>query len=281
MKRLLQYPLPEGNPGELINNLAPSDPRKAGLLALRFFCTPIKGGGFTEKENKFLSDSEQRRYKVLDFEIQTYRWHGPGKRVLLAHGWDDNAARWRPVISMLKSEGFDIVAMDAPAHGKSGSEIANGVLYAESIRVISNSYLPEIVIGHSFGGLSVSSCCGKSEIQSIKKLILMAAPSKLSTSFDQFYKSQGLNQKAREAVSSTFEEVFGFEISYFTTADFVKKIPASGLIIQDEQDPIIPLEESKIVHQCWQGSELMITQNLGHSLQAPSVFRKIIDFCKD
>lgn len=280
MKRLLQYPLPRGNPGELVNTLAPSDPEKAGLLALRFFCVPIKGKNISEKESKFLLDSEHSRYKVLDFEIQAYRWRGSGKKVLLAHGWDDNAARWRPLISLLKSEGFDIMALDAPAHGKSGSEIANAVLYAESIGIVSRDYLPDIVIGHSFGGLSASYCFEKPEQFSVKKLILLAAPSRLSTTFDHFYKSQGFNQIAREAISSTFEEVFGFEISYFTTADFVKNISASGLIIQDEQDPIVPLEEAKIVHQCWQGSELVITQKLGHSLQSISVFRKILNFCK-
>jgi len=204
MKRLLQYPLPQGNPGEHVNTLALSDPEKAALLALRFFCVPIKGKNISEKESKFLLDSEHSRYKV-----------------------------------------------------------------------------PDIVIGHSFGGLSASYCFGKPEQFSVKKLILLAAPSRLSTTFDNFYNSQGFNQIARDAISSTFEEVFGFEILYFTTADFVKNISASGLIIHDEHDPIVPIEEVKIVHQYWQGSELVITQNLGHSLQAPSVFRKILKFCKD
>ena len=280
MKRLLQYPLPKDNPGEFINTLAPSDPRKAGLLALRLFCIPMKGKDFSEKENKFLLDSELNRYKVRDFEIQTYRWYGSGRKVLLAHGWDDNAARWRPVISLLKAEGFDIMALDAPAHGRSGSEIANAVLYGESIGVVSQDYLPDIVIGHSFGGLSASYYFGKPDSHAINKLILLAAPSKVSTSFEHFYQSQSLNQITRDAVSSTFEEIFGFEILDFTTADFVKRMSASGLIIQDEKDPIVPLSEARIVHQCWQKSELVITQNLGHSLQAPSVFRKILSFCK-
>ncbi|MEA1876841.1 MAG: alpha/beta hydrolase [Bacteroidota bacterium] len=281
MKRLLQYSLPQDNPGDLINTLAPSDPRKAGLLALRLFCIPLKGKFFSEKENKFLLDSELRRYKVRDFEIQAYRWHGSGKKVLLAHGWADNAARWRPLISLLKSEGFDIMAIDAPAHGRSGSEIANAVLYAESVGVVSKDFLPDIVIGHSFGGLSASFYYGKPESHTIKKLILLAAPSTVSTSFEHFYTSQNLDQIARDAVSSTFEEVFGYEISYFTTANFVKSMSASGLIIQDVKDPIVPFSEAKIVHQSWPGSELVITQNLGHSLQSSSVFRKILSFCKD
>ena len=281
MKRLLEYPLPQGNPGEEINALAASDPRQAGLVAIRLFCTPTNGIDFTVKEDKFLLNSDMKRYSVRDFEIQTYRWHGSGKKVLLAHGWDDNAARWRPVISLLKSEGFDVMAVDGPAHGRSSSEITNGILFAESLGVVSKDYLPDIAIGHSFGGLSSCYCFAKEDSHQIEKLILLAAPSRLSTSFEHFYQSQNLNQAARDAVASIFTEVFGFEISYFTTAYFVKQIPAKGLIIQDEQDPIVPLEESRIVNQSWPGSELLITQNLGHSLQAPSIFRKILSFCKD
>ncbi len=185
------------------------------------------------------------------------------------------------MISLLKGEGFDIMAVDAPAHGRSSSEIANGVIFAESLGVVSKDYLPDIAIGHSFGGLSTCYCFGKTDSHQIEKLILLAAPSRLSTSFEQFYQSQNLNEVAMDAVSSTFEEVFGIQISDFTTADFVKNISAKGLIVQDEQDPIVPLEESKIVNQCWPGSELLITQNLGHSLQAPSIFRKILSFCED
>ncbi len=279
MKSINLHSLPAEKPVEYINNLALSNPKLAGEMALQLFCTPSADRAYSKREEVILSESVMKRYKVQDFEVQTYRWPGEGKRVLLMHGWDDNSMRWRPIISLLKSEGFDILAIDAPAHGKSGNKIAHGILYAASSNVVAEDYKPDIVIAHSFGGLAASYNFGKTANQEIEKMILLAAPSELETSFKTFYKNYGISEVTQKAVAKVFADLFEFDINCFATSDFVKNISAQGLIIHDEMDSVVPLSEAYDIHRGWSESELMVTQNLGHSLQAPSIFHKILDFC--
>ncbi len=123
--KIKMHSLPAEGPVEYINNLALSNPKLAGEMAMQLFCTPVKGHEYSKREESLMASSELKRYMVTDFEVQTYRWAGEGKRVLLMHGWDDNSMRWRLVISLLKNEGFDILALDAPAHGKSVNNFAH------------------------------------------------------------------------------------------------------------------------------------------------------------
>ena len=273
------HSLPAEKPVEYINNLALSNPKLAGEMAMQLFCTPMAGHEYSKREELLMANSLMKRYTVKDFEVQTYRWVGEGKRVLLMHGWDDNSMRWRPLISLLKSEDFDVLALDAPAHGKSGNEFAHGILYAECLNKVAEDYKPDIIIAHSFGGLAASYNYGKLANQEIEKMILLAAPSELETSFNTFYKGFGISQETQKAVAEMFVCMFEFEINCFASSDFVKNVSAKGLVIHDELDPVVPISEAYDIHRNWSGSELLVTQNLGHSLHAPSVFHKIMEFC--
>ncbi len=147
------------------------------------------------------------------------------------------------------------------------------------MNIVAEDYNPDIIIAHSFGALAASYNYGKIANQEIEKMILLAAPSELETSFFTFYKNFGISELTQKAVAEVFISMFEFEINHFATSDFVKNIAAKGLVIHDEMDPIVPLSEAYDIHKAWSGSEILVTQNLGHSLQAPGIYRKILDFC--
>ena len=66
----------------------------------------------------------------------TYYWEGNNKTILLAHGWESNSFRWKNLITELQRYGYSIVALDAPAHGDSGSKMFNAILYSEFINML-------------------------------------------------------------------------------------------------------------------------------------------------
>lgn len=281
-KKITEHTLPPENSGEYINQLVKTNPQQAGEIALQLFCTPEHGRVFSSKEELILGKSEQKRFRVNDFEVQSYRWRGAGQKILLLHGWDSNVIRWRPLISLFTSADFDVMAIDAPAHGKSGSHIAHGPMYAKAIGVVSGDFHPDIVIGHSFGGLSSIFYFGQSNQNTpIQKLVLLGTPSKLSTSIVNFHKAKGLNILAQNAMEEVFYDTFNLDYHYFTVANFIKNIKAKGLIIHDENDEVTPFEEAIDNHEAWKFSELFSTKNLGHNLIAGSVFKKVLQFCTD
>ncbi len=119
--------------GFLINVIGLFSKKSAARLALYLFTTPRRGR-LTEKQYDFLGTSFREELTVNSIPVMTYRWLGKGKTILLAHGWESNAARWQYLIEPLRKLDYNIIALDAPAHGKSGSKRFNAVLYADFIK---------------------------------------------------------------------------------------------------------------------------------------------------
>ena len=264
--------------GQYMNLLSIIAPSKAGEIAFKVFCTPRKGRTFNKGQARIISQSEQERLPLHDFELQTYVWkkEEDKEKVLLVHGWDSNSSRWRPVISTLRSAGYTVIAFDAPAHGKSGNDIINGVLYAEALEKVAQRFQPDYVVGHSFGGLGAANYFANFDAVSIKRLILMATPSKLSRVLNDYYKLIGLKKRGQRAIDKYFKKEFGFDVDYFAIEEFAKKIKLSGLVIHDKQDETTPFEEGQAIHDNWEGSDFFIVEGVGHSLQNRDVYKRVL-----
>ena len=139
--------------GKYVNVVSYFSKSYATKLALFLFTKPRKGQ-ITRSQGEFLDTAFKEELKYVDYHIMTYRWLGNKPTVLLAHGWESNAARWQPIIQNLKPKGFNIVALDAPAHGNSGSGFFDAFLYSEFINVVAKRFHAEIIIGHSVGGMA-------------------------------------------------------------------------------------------------------------------------------
>ena len=262
--------------GSLLNLLALIWPAKAGTIAFRLFCTPRKGRSYTSKDERFLSGAKQEKLALKDFDIQTYEWEGNGKKILLAHGWDSNVARWRGLIPVLQREKYSIIALDAPAHGRSGSKLANGVIYAEAIGKVVEKHRPDFVLGHSFGGMSSAFYLANPGAKDVEKLILMGTPSRLSTIMANFNEVLGLNTRTQKATARMFEKNIGFPIEFFSVESYIQKVKLAGLIMHDEGDSVAPISEARAIHENWKESDFYETKGLGHSMQAGSVFKRIV-----
>lgn len=265
--------------GQYMNFLSIVAPSKAGEIAFKIFCTPRKGKTFNRGQAKIIAQAEQERLPLHDFELQTYLWQKEEnqEKVLLVHGWDSNAARWRPVINSLRSAGYTVIAFDAPAHGKSGNDIINGVLYAEALEKVAQRFQPNYVVGHSFGGLAAGNYFANYDAVSIKRLILMATPSKLSRVLHDYYKLINLKKRGQRAIDKYFKKEFGFEVDYFSIEDFAKKIKLPGLVIHDRLDETTPFQEGEAIHQNWEGSDFFVVEGIGHSLQNRMVYKRLLE----
>lgn len=140
--------------GKTINGLGLVAPKLAGKIMLDLFCRPNKGKKFTAKEQAFLDKAAWKIVLLDGKKIQCYTWGQGGKKVLLAHGFNSNAARWRILCNLLLKEGYQVIALDVPAHGNSDWNRVNGILYASVIEQVMNQFKPDIIVGHSFAGIA-------------------------------------------------------------------------------------------------------------------------------
>lgn len=254
-------------------------PNRAASKSFALFCTPRKGQ-VLKTQKSFLEDAKDNIITVENNRIQTYRWKGSGPTILLMHGWESNTFRWRALIPILQKVNYNIIAMDAPAHGYSSGTKFNVPLYSACAQQVINEYKPSLVIGHSLGGMTLIYNLFKytKENTLITKVVTLGSPSELSDFMKQYKNILGLTNRMMHYLELHFMAKFGFRFAEFSTSKFVKNIDKKGLLIHDKLDKIAPYWSSEQVHANWKNSSLISTTGLGHSLHQDKVREQIVTF---
>jgi len=263
--------------GKAVNGLVHLFPNKIGKLMLNLFCRPMEGKTFTKKEQLFLDKSTWVPLYLNGKKIQCYTWGQGTQKILLAHGFNSNASRWRLLVNLLKSK-YQVIALDIPAHGNSDWKRINGLLYAQVIEVVMQHFKPQFIVGHSFAGIAFSYYFSKMDFIPIEKMVLMGAPNELTDVTNVFFNIINANEKVQAAYYKAFEEKFGYTVNYFTLSKLLKEVPYPTLIIHDENDDIASFDGAKTIHHSLCNSKFFPTKNLGHSLQGRTVFKEILHF---
>ncbi|MEO8934173.1 MAG: alpha/beta fold hydrolase [Xanthomarina sp.] len=266
--------------GICINIVGVFFPKLAARMALFLFTKPFKGG-IDEKQSDFLDTAFREELSFNNMPIMTYRWLGTRETILLAHGWESNSARWQKLIVNLKQRGFGVVALDAPAHGRSGSNRFNAIIYSEFIKVVSDRFLPSIIIGHSVGGMASAYYQSKYQNKTIEKTILLGAPSEFIDVLERYTSMLGLSKRVVKYFKLLLKDSFGLSPEEFSTAKYVEQISSKGLIIHDKKDQIIPYNDAVVINNKYKNSVLISTEGYGHSLATDEVSNYIYEFIEN
>lgn len=266
--------------GSALNATSFISSKYASNKALNLFASPRKGR-YTETQRKVVSSAIYEELKYDNLNIATYRWHGKNKTVLLAHGWESNASRWAYLLEVFRDNDYDVIALDAPAHGRSDGNQFNAILYSEFINVAVRRFSPEVVVGHSVGGMASVFCKNNHEVPSIQKLILLGAPAHFTGVFSRYKSMMGYNRKISEGLDRIVLERFGKSVDYFSAANFTANFDIKGLIVHDKKDRIIPYEDALLFANRYKSAKLISTSGFGHSLKDPSITPKLLDFINE
>ena len=74
---------------------------------------------------------------------------------------------------------------------------------------------------------------------------------------------------------------FGSEPETFSTARYAKTLHSQGLIIHDEDDPVIPYSDALLIQSNFKNSALITTKGFGHSLNHKNVTLHISEFIEN
>ena len=265
--------------GQWLNFVALFYKQKAAKIAFDIFCT-IRKGRVQPEQKDFLDSAKFSVENVMEQQIQSYKWPGSKGTVLLLHGWESNTHRWRNLIKKLKEHHFDILAFDAPAHGYSTGEMLHVPLYAHTLKHFLEKFQPQMVVAHSIGGMTILYNHFLHPESSVEKIVTIGSPCE----FEQFmhhYKSiLKFNTRVWKAMDKRLKIWFGYHFNEFSSARFVGNNTKKGLLFHDKLDQQVPYTESVRVHEHWKGSELVLTEGLGHSMHQPKVNDQIIAFLK-
>jgi len=266
--------------GMPLNTLASISPRLGGALAFNLFGMPRTRKHRVE-ESHFLATADLHFERIEGKRLALYHWGFRGPTVLLVHGWESHAGRWRKVAPALVQAGYQVLALDAPAHGRSDGWHFTMIKYAEVLRTLLSRFGPiHTVVGHSVGGAASIWAMGQvDDALRPEKAVILGSFSKLQSIMDQTRKVIGANDNLIASFNSYVVRRFGKPVSHFAIDTMATKLgEVEALIIHDIKDRVTRSSESEILHAAWPGSKLLLTEGYGHGLTAPSVTQSLLEF---
>ena len=251
---------------------------KAKNKAYQLFSQPRKGKLNKNDLPKTLQSATQEIFQYNNENFQTYIWKGNEEIILLVHGWESNASRWKKLLPYLKPLGKTIIAIDAPAHGLSEGKEFNAPKYAECLQVLILKYKPKIVIGHSIGGAAIAYYLNKYQNPKIEKVALLGAPSDFKILSDNFIKLLSLNSKIKTQLEGYYLEKFNINIDDFSGHKFAKNFSQKAFIAHDTADKVVLIAEGRKYSKTWKDAIYIETNGLGHSMHDDDLYQKIVTF---
>ncbi|MBV2121646.1 MAG: alpha/beta hydrolase [Candidatus Thiodiazotropha sp. (ex Ctena orbiculata)] len=230
----------------------------------------------TVEEQRVLEQASTEVRKFANKSVCIYRW-GEGAPVVLAHGWNGNAAQMTFLVETLVDQGFQVTAFDAPGHGHSSGNTTDIIEISDVItQLLEESGEDTAVVAHSFGGMCAMHAVANGA--SVSSMVCISPPKDVTTLLQQFTNILGMNSAVTHQVRCRLEQRFGEAMwSKLSMQEWVRHADIPGLIIHDSRDRYIPLSNGRAVHTAWKKSELQITRGLGHMriLQNAEVITRI------
>lgn len=240
-------------------------PSLAHRYFIHLFYTPFKYKA-PEKEKEILKAAKQFSVNVHNKRIQCYRWGTMGPKVLLVHGWAGRAGQFRGIIPPLLAKGFEVLAFDGPAHGKSQGKQTNPIEFADVMKAIGKlEGSIHAVIAHSFGG--VAALYAISHGFEVNRLINISSPTIAEQVILNFRRALNASPAAGLAFRKHLMDTHGITFEEISSLHLVQQVktPLKLLLIQDDNDPEVAPENAVELKKVYPAAEIIFTKGLGHT----------------
>ena len=248
-------------------------------VAHRLFTTPRRHPAPAEERGGM---GGARRVE-LAFEggrIAAWVWGDSGPRVVLLHGWEGRSSQWHRVAARLRGRGFQVFAVDPPAHGSSlGWRRANLPLFSRTLLRLETEFGAfACAVGHSMGGAAIVRALALGFAPG--RAVIVSAPSRPKDYWTQMLVALGLPAGRIPAFDRRFERAYSFRWEEMDLAVRARERGEEVLFIHDRQDKEVAFREAEGMAAAWRGARLLPTEGLGHRriLADPAVAEAIADF---
>ena len=255
--------------------------KKAARYAFQLFCTPPRR--HYPPLPSYFEQAETLSVTVNNLVARGWRWNHPSKKKLLViHGFESSAVNFERYIKIFVEKGYEVMAFDAPAHGRSDGKRITAPLYAATIEAINREFGPiDSWIAHSFGGLALSLALENIRHDDEQRVVLIAPATESTTAIDSFFTFLRLPRSLSHDFNTCIIEAGGKPASWFSITRAVKNIQAQILWIHDEDDNTTPLADLETVRSGnYEHINFMITRGLGHRriYRDPKVISEVTEF---
>lgn len=253
-------------------------PSFAKKLAIDLFFKPFRFP-FQEAEKIKLTESRQTKFTFHGQKLQMYRW-GSGPKILLLHGWAGRSGQFREFVDPLVNLGFEVIAFDAPAHGKSTGQHTDIIEFSDALRQVAGMCGPiKAVIAHSIGGAATIHAL-QNGLQT-DRIVFISIPTMPQLILDGYQKRINASDKSIQNIVQYIDRKYDITFDSIFPEAILPKLPDfPALIIHDNDDKEVPISHAKKLESLLPNAEAYKTQTLGHTriLRDLGVIQKTIDF---
>jgi pimeloyl-ACP methyl ester carboxylesterase len=230
---------------------------------------------------------KQAQLQMLDYvhgKVAVYRWGDEDKPVVLCvHGWNGRASQFATMLPALLKAGYQVVAFDAPGHGKSEGNSTNIFRISEVLKTVAGQY-PSVqaIISHSFGGM-VSAHAIKHHGIAAQKLIMIASPVSTRYLIDMFAQSMSISQRVMQRFDKMIRHEFGDDVyEKISVEQNLKNSELPILLVHDKQDTAVSWRNSERIAETALNAVAIYTEGHGHRrlLRDKKLIKKMVNFIK-
>lgn len=257
--------------------------RKAAEKAFVLFCTPQHRN--TKPLPPVFEKAEQLQFGFKGYTVRGYRWnHTPDtkKRAQILHGFESSVVNFDRFVRPLIKKGYEVIAFDAPAHGRSSGRTINVLTYKEMILYIYKNFGPvSSYIAHSFGGLSLALALEEIAHDSSTRVVFIAPAAETKTAIDNFFQLLQLDNGVRTEFDQVIKDIEGKLPDWYSIGRAAGHIRASVLFLQDRDDHMTPIKDVlPIQKKNLPNFRFIITEGLGHRriYRDSKLSKEIIEF---
>lgn len=214
-------------------------------------------------------------------QLAVWSW-GEGPTVLLAHGWNGNAAQLSSFIRPLVEAGFRVVAYDQPAHGHSSGRRTTVLKMAEALKAVARAVGPlHAVVAHSLG--ATATAVGLFDNLEAERAVLIAPPASAPYFARKMASALGLSVERTEGMLAEVQRNVGVHLESLDVRRFASWLRQPALILHDVADREVPFEQGRDIAEAWPNARFVPLERLGHTrpLSDPAVVRMALDFLRE
>ena len=226
----------------------------------------------------FLPDAEHLQIQTPAGRVAVQR-AGQGRPVLLLHGWEGQAADLAAFAPPLLAAGFQVLAMDLPAHGGSEGRQTNIPHSARALRAVGDALGPlHAVIAHSVGSAVLAEALHAG--LPADRAVLIAAPAHYESYARQVGTLAGLDAAGITRLLDLLREPLGVDIREVSLPRRAATLAQAALFIHSADDRVVAIADSEASAAAWPGARHLRLDGLGHRriLQEPAVVAEALQF---
>lgn len=206
-------------------------------------------------------DSAER--VTLRFGLSALRWGTHGPVVLALHGWRGRATQFARFVAPIVASGRQLIALEAPGHGRSPGRESNVVAFAQALHEAASELRGlEALIGHSMGG--GAAMLAIAEGLPVERAVVIGAPAALTRVLDRFADEIALPASAKRAFFASVDRHVGMPAAAIDSSALGHRLDLPGLVVHDRDDDMVPFAEGESLARDWRGAEFLATEGLGH-----------------